>query len=128
MLLYTGSSLSCYQCDSNEDADCTEYFDHEHFADLTIRSTECAVDAAKYCIKTTGVWGGVVGTTRFCSSRDMGNQCQFVRYPDHDRVYRACIYTCRTDNCNSSGYISINLFVLGAALFSCLLHLVSSFQ
>ena len=58
MLLYTGSSLSCYQCDSNEDADCTEYFDHEHFADLTIRSTECAVDAAKYCIKTTGVWGG----------------------------------------------------------------------
>jgi len=43
---------------------------------------------------------GVVGTTRFCSSRDMGNQCQFIRYPDHDRVYRACIYTCKGHHCN----------------------------
>ena len=57
---FPGNCLSCYQCDSNEDADCTEYFDHEHYTDLTVRSTECTVDAAKYCIKTTGVWGGKI--------------------------------------------------------------------
>jgi hypothetical protein len=60
------------------------------------------VDQAKYCIKTTGVWGSVVGTQRFCSSRDMFNQCQYVSYADHNRVYRACIYTCRTDGCNGA--------------------------
>ena len=48
------------------------------------------------------VFAGVVGTTRFCSSRDMGNQCQYIRYPDHDRVYRACIYTCTRNNCNGA--------------------------
>ncbi|KAK2180132.1 hypothetical protein NP493_458g03080 [Ridgeia piscesae] len=93
-------ALYCYQCDSAVQTDCMEEFDHAHKDQLTVKSSECTVDASKYCIKTTGVWGGVVGTTRFCSSRDMGNQCQFIRYPDHDRVYRACIYTCKGHHCN----------------------------
>ena len=50
--------LNCYQCDSNDNPDCTEYFDHDHTSTLTVRSTECSVDASEYCIKTTGVWGG----------------------------------------------------------------------
>jgi len=97
-----GFSINCYQCDSNNDPDCTEQFDNENIESLTVRSTECTVDAAKYCIKTTGVYGGVVGTTRFCSSRDLGNQCQYIRYPDHDRVYRGCVYTCTNNNCNGA--------------------------
>lgn len=45
---------------------------------------------------------GVVGTHRFCSSRDMGDQCQDIWFPDHDRMYRACVYTCSGDGCNSA--------------------------
>ena len=52
------SSLSCYQCDSKIHSDCIEDFDHSHRSSLTIKSTECDVDAAEYCVKTTGVWGG----------------------------------------------------------------------
>ncbi len=62
----------------------------------------------------TLIFLGIVGTTRFCSSRDMGNQCQFIRYPDHDRVYRACIYTCGTNDCNTAHTTSfswINIFL-----------------
>jgi len=120
VLVHKSYGLGCYQCESTEEPDCKEYFDHSNIDSITIRSEECTVDAAKYCIKTTGVWGGVVGTTRFCSSRDMGNQCQFVRYPDHDRVYRACIYTCSGEHCNTAAsqipnfYISL---VLGAAAY-----------
>ncbi|KAI0222034.1 hypothetical protein LSAT2_026711 [Lamellibrachia satsuma] len=102
----SGSTLHCYQCDSAVDTDCMEEFDHAHKDQLTVKSSDCKVDASEYCIKTTGVWGGVVGTTRFCSSRDMGNQCQFIRYPDHDRVYRACIYTCTGSHCNHAHSIA----------------------
>ena len=45
---------------------------------------------------------GVVGTTRFCSSRDMFNSCQYVTFKNHDRIYRACIFTCGSDGCNGS--------------------------
>lgn len=96
----SGVALHCYQCHSAVDTDCMEEFDHAHKDLLTVKSSECKVDAPNYCIKTTGVWGGVVGTTRFCSTHDMGNQCQFIHYPDHNRVYRACIYTCKGSHCN----------------------------
>lgn len=108
LLLYVkeGLGMSCYQCDSRNDPDCKEFFDHANLASMIIRPLECKVDASEYCVKTTGVWGGVVGTTRFCSSRDMGNQCQYIRYPDHDRVYRACIYTCSGTACNTATSVS----------------------
>ncbi len=50
--------MQCYQCDSNTNPDCTEWFDHDHKDTLTVRSTECEVDSSKFCVKTTGVWGG----------------------------------------------------------------------
>ena len=53
------TSLSCYQCDSRFDPDCKELFDHDHIDQLIIRPTECTVDAAQFCIKTIGVWGGL---------------------------------------------------------------------
>jgi hypothetical protein len=102
LLIREGYGLMCYQCDSAKDADCKENFDWDHLDSLTIQPTECTVDQAKYCIKTTGVWGGSVGTQRFCSSRDMFNQCQYVEFSDHNRVYRACIYTCSGDGCNAA--------------------------
>ncbi len=70
---------------------------------------------------------GVVGTTRFCSSRDMGNQCQFIRYPDHDRVYRACIYTCRGSGCNGAESVTsrIPFTLLLPALFLTLFSILS---
>ena len=63
--------------------------------------------SAMFCLLS-----GVVGTTRFCSSRDMGNQCQYIRYPDHDRVYRACIYTCSGDGCNGASSMQISTLTL----------------
>lgn len=124
MLFKEGYGLQCYQCDSSVDPDCKENFDWEHLDQLTIRPTQCTVDAAKYCIKTTGVWGGVVGTTRFCSSRDMFHQCQYVTYADHNRIYRACIYTCSSDNCNSgivaaASIITTAVLVTFSLLISC---------
>ena len=55
---------------------------------------------------------GVVGTRRFCSSRDMHNICQYMTYPDHDRVYRACVFTCRGDGCNSGTLPNISLVAM----------------
>jgi len=60
MILLLGLTLSCYQCDSRYDSDCKEQFDHENIDQLIIRPTECTVDAAQFCIKTIGVWGGTV--------------------------------------------------------------------
>lgn len=51
---------------------------------------------------------GVVGTHRFCSSRDLGDQCQDIWFPDHDRMYRACVYSCSSDGCN--GAIKLSTF------------------
>lgn len=52
---------------------------------------------------------GVVGTRRMCSSRDLHNICQYITYPDHDRVYRACVYTCSTDDCNTGTIPTISV-------------------
>ena len=73
---------------------------------------------------------GVVGTTRFCSSRDMGNQCQYIRYPDHDRVYRACIYTCKGNGCNGASGVTLSAIVMTLCGFMAMgvRHLVRWFQ
>jgi len=51
------NALKCYQCSSEDDPECMENFDtgnEERF----LTSTECEVNAARYCIKTTGIFGG----------------------------------------------------------------------
>ncbi|XP_022315261.1 UPAR/Ly6 domain-containing protein bou-like [Crassostrea virginica] len=93
--------LDCYQCNSTLDSNCQDRFNHDETIN-PIRSTPCTVYNARYCIKITGVWGGIVGTHRFCSARDLGDQCQDLSYPDHDRLYRACVYSCTRDDCNSA--------------------------
>lgn len=49
----------------------------------------------------------MAGTYRFCSSYDLGNQCQYVDFLDFDRPYRACVYTCSRDGCNGASGLSI---------------------
>ncbi|CAI2733363.1 unnamed protein product, partial [Schistosoma spindalis] len=92
------SSLSCYQCNSSHHSNCLE-----HLTDLgkhSLQPTPCTTYGARFCIKTTGIYGAVMGITRFCSAWDMGNECQFLDFPDHDRIYRACVMTCSKDACN----------------------------
>lgn len=63
----------------------------------------------------------IMGTTRFCSSKSFGNQCQYVDFPDHNRIYRSCVFTCDQDGCNSTGLFTvptyINLLFLMATSF-----------
>lgn len=59
----------------------------------------------------------VMGITRFCSAWDMGNECQFLDFPDHDRIYRACIMTCSKDACNLSRRIMISLYSMMIILY-----------
>lgn len=93
--------LNCYQCNSTLDHNCGEYFDH-NLENHPVQPQLCTIYLAQYCVKVTGLWGGIVGTHRFCSSKDLGNRCQDIVYPNHDRMYRACVNTCSSDNCNSA--------------------------
>ena len=49
-------AIKCFQCDSNIDLECSEYFD----PDMTsLQSKSCDnVFEARFCIKTTGMFGG----------------------------------------------------------------------
>lgn len=103
--LFSVDALNCYQCDSTLDSTCQEKWD-DRLSTNALKYKACNLWDAKHCIKVTGLWGGVVGTHRFCSSRDMGDQCQDIWFPDHDRMYRACVFTCTGDGCNSATQLS----------------------
>ncbi|XP_071106542.1 UPAR/Ly6 domain-containing protein bou-like [Haliotis cracherodii] len=118
-LISTGSALSCYICNSTLDHNCQEKFNHDSPVALA-KKRDCNMWGAKFCIKVTGLWGGIVGTHRFCSSRDLGYQCQDIWYPDHDRMYRACVNTCSADNCNAASQMTVTS--LGVVLVGWLLH------
>ena len=81
---------------------------YTHTLTLTHIHTHTHINTHTYILHTH-IHTGVVGTTRFCSSRDMSAQCQFIRYPDHNRVYRACIHTCQGDACNGASQIVTSL-------------------
>ena len=44
---------------------------------------------AQYCIKMTGIFEGKLGTKRFCSSRDWGHYCEYIKRPGDIQV---CYY------------------------------------
>ncbi|CAI9718443.1 Hypothetical predicted protein [Octopus vulgaris] len=91
LLVYINSvqALNCYVCNSTLDDNCNAKFEK---TDINpIKPEPCNVYNAKYCIKVYGMWGGVVGTHRFCSSRDMGEQCQDI-----------CDITDGVEDCNES--------------------------
>jgi len=102
--------INCYQCDSNKDLECSEKFDEDN---TRLKSTPCDhVHEAKYCIKATGIYGGIIGTQRMCSSRDYGDFCDYVSRPGDVRDYRSCIYTCSSNDCNIASQIFLSSFAI----------------
>lgn len=45
---------------------------------------------------------GGIGAKRFCSSKDLGNYCNYVTAKGDVMEYRSCIFTCGTDGCNAA--------------------------
>ncbi|GAA50653.1 hypothetical protein CLF_104867 [Clonorchis sinensis] len=121
-------ALWCYQCNSSHHENCLESLT----GDASLAPEPCDTYAARYCVKTTGIYGGrsspsirltcilfsaVMGITRFCSSYHLGNECQYLSFPDHDRMYRACVFTCKTEACNSANqFQSHQIFFLITSL------------
>ncbi|CAL8108619.1 unnamed protein product [Calicophoron daubneyi] len=123
-LLVKADALSCYICNSSANVDCMSNLDP---VTTPLRPAECNVANSKYCIKTTGTYGGFVGVNRFCSAFDMGTQCDYVSFPDHDRIYRACVYTCQGNRCNKGDTHSFSwLTVLLNTFLLLILRLVVS--
>lgn len=58
---------------------------------------------------------GAVATQRFCSSRDLDNQCLEVKYPQDEKMYYSCTYTCSRDGCNGSSHLSVSLVFIFAS-------------
>lgn len=111
--------LKCHKCDSSIDDYCPETWERDD-----IEPVDCGyVDYPAFCVKTTGIYGAIVGTRRFCSSRNMDNACMEVNIPQDPRIYYSCIYTCSSDGCNhATGPIRFNrltsiIFLLISASF-----------
>ncbi|VDK23073.1 unnamed protein product [Taenia asiatica] len=111
-LVHFAICLNCFVCNSSVDPGCLDGEFQAHILNLDVRPSPCSVRDAKFCIKTTTIYGGkrlnqfyvsaIMGTTRFCSSKHLGDQCQYVDFPDHDRIYQACVFTCENDACNAA--------------------------
>jgi len=96
------SAIRCFECDSSKNFSCTEYWDSS-LEVITDFITDCNhVFEAQYCVKMTGIFEGKLGTKRFCSSRDWGYYCEYIKRPGDIQEYRSCIYSCTTDECNSA--------------------------
>ncbi|KAG8194838.1 hypothetical protein JTE90_017274 [Oedothorax gibbosus] len=113
----TSFALECFRCTSNDTLDCLEKFMHPN----PLRAESCSdVYGARYCIKTTGIYEGVLGTRRFCHDKDLGNKCEFFTHDQ--REYKGCVYTCTTDGCNGAttnfSYFTVfrNLLMLSTIL------------
>lgn len=118
-LLKTALAIECYVCnatDSSTPFQCSEWF--ERFDTPDIKPQDCSnVYGAKYCIKHIGRFEGGIGAKRYCSSRDLGNYCNYVRNPGDKIEYRSCIFTCNTDGCNgASGLFGFQTIMLSAVL------------
>ncbi|KAJ6633174.1 hypothetical protein Bhyg_16018, partial [Pseudolycoriella hygida] len=97
------TSLKCYQCSADKTIDCSDLM--INMPDAQIQPEECdSVHGAMYCIKSTALNGGI-GAKRFCSSKDLGNYCNYVQNKGDRMEYRSCIFTCSTDGCNGSTQI-----------------------
>jgi len=102
LIIAGGECISCFNCSSVNDNYCPAEMTHHD--EGIVPYVSCAgIYEAQYCVKTTGVNGGSLGTTRYCSSRDVGNYCEYIQRPGDYLEYRSCVYTCSSDGCNE-GY------------------------
>ncbi|XP_075971572.1 glycosylphosphatidylinositol anchored membrane protein boudin isoform X2 [Anticarsia gemmatalis] len=99
---FEGLAINCYQCNTSSTMECGDGLMKLDGGILTATSCEHVYEA-QYCIKLQGG----IGTKRYCSSRDLGNYCNYVQQPGDKLEYRTCIYTCDTDGCNSATSLKI---------------------
>ncbi|KAH8276012.1 hypothetical protein KR018_007466, partial [Drosophila ironensis] len=103
-MMPTVSAIDCYVCDTSDTKNpfqCGEWF--ERYDTPDIQPQNCSsVHGAQFCVKHVGRFEGGIGAKRFCSSKDLGNYCDYVRNKGDRMDYRSCIYTCDTDGCNSA--------------------------
>ncbi|XP_026482165.1 uncharacterized protein LOC113389339 [Ctenocephalides felis] len=99
------SAISCYQCNGTDAKSLFQCGEDLGAAggsiDLVPQSCDKVHDA-KFCVKHVGRYEGGIGAKRFCSSKDLGNYCNYVKNPGDQLTYRSCIFTCNTDGCNSA--------------------------
>ncbi|XP_018016993.1 U-scoloptoxin(05)-Cw1a [Hyalella azteca] len=109
-LVHRVSALSCYECSSKEDVTtCGETLAPSH----NLEPVNCShIRNPQYCIKKTGLFEGVLGTSRFCSSKDFGNYCELVTRPGDERQYYACVYTCSGNACNPASIKKLSVLLL----------------
>ncbi|EDV44435.1 uncharacterized protein Dana_GF20356 [Drosophila ananassae] len=102
--IVTVSGIECYVCDTSDTDQpfqCGEWF--ERYDEPDIQPQNCSsVHGAQFCVKHVGRFEGGIGAKRFCSSKDLGNYCDYVRNKGDRMDYRSCIYTCDTDGCNAA--------------------------
>ncbi|XP_047509948.1 uncharacterized protein LOC125052911 [Pieris napi] len=108
---FEGKAIECYQCNSTSDMECGDGLMNLDGGILKAISCE-QVYNAQYCIKEIGG----IGTKRYCSSLDLGNQCKYVQQPGDKLEYRTCIHTCTTDGCNSTVSLKMSAIILSIAL------------
>ncbi|XP_055376997.1 U-scoloptoxin(05)-Sm1a isoform X1 [Condylostylus longicornis] len=115
ILTKSAYSIRCYICnttDSTTPFQCGEWF--ERFDHPDIQPQDCsAVHGAQYCIKHIGRFEGGIGAKRYCSSKDLGNYCDYVKQRGDTMEYRSCIFTCSTDGCNNTISIQPQLKTIG---------------
>ncbi|ALC48258.1 bou [Drosophila busckii] len=115
--LRLSDAIECYVCDASDTTNpfqCGEWF--ERFDMPDIQPQNCSnVHGATFCVKHVGRFEGGIGAKRFCSSKDLGNYCDYVRNKGDRMDYRSCIYTCDTDGCNAATQLT-NAHYWGVAL------------
>ncbi|GAB0098304.1 U-scoloptoxin(05)-Sm1a [Sergentomyia squamirostris] len=124
----TVSSIRCFVCnatDTSSPFQCGELF--ERYDTPDIEPSDCSdVHGAQYCIKHIGRFEGGIGAKRFCSSKDLGNYCNYVQNVGDKMEYRSCIFTCSTDGCNlSTSLTSSHLMIAIASMISLLLATIA---
>lgn len=113
-LIGLSQALYCYNCESSTDFTCSEFWDPTEDVNEKYYSDCEDVHDSKYCVKMTGVYDGKLGTKRFCSSRDWGSYCEYIKRPGDPREYRSCVFTCTTHGCNGANAISNSCFAMAS--------------
>ncbi|KAF0750317.1 Uncharacterized protein FWK35_00015004 [Aphis craccivora] len=117
-------SISCYQCNStdiNDQFRCTEFMDTYGLDPQPCTS----VYNAAYCVKLIGRYEGGLGVTRYCSSHNLGNYCNYVQRPGDVLEYRTCVYTCDSDGCNGSSQVKLFGYLIGLSFLPWFINLLS---
>ncbi|KAH8265901.1 hypothetical protein KR038_010044 [Drosophila bunnanda] len=119
------TAIDCYVCDTSDTEhpfQCGEWF--ERYDEPDIQPQNCSsVHGAQFCVKHVGRFEGGIGAKRFCSSKDLGNYCDYVRNKGDRMDYRSCIYTCDTDGCNAAAAVGNGKWGVVAAAAAALLTL-----